>query len=189
MGAMATSPRLDTALVTAPDRRESDPLRQTGLVSDSGSERVERRRELFRERVAAHDQLVPGYGAIWTALEATLLAVGGSAAVPPGNPDPMIRVFLDDGKGLEQPTVVTVTGDENECHVNAANLWRSGQSTAIGTGYALSDDLWREHSWGWDVDGRLIETTKVRDRYFGIRLEGDAAGRFAEWVAPTGSAD
>lgn len=141
---------------------------------------------MFQERVATHDEAMPGYGEIWSGLEAILLAVGGLAVVPPGNPDPMIRVFRDQGKVQEPSSVLIVPGAAKDCHANAVGLWRARQSTAIGTGYALSGDLWREHSWGWDDEGRLIETTEPRDSYFGVRIEGNSAQRFAEWISPTG---
>jgi hypothetical protein len=68
---------------------------------------------------------------------------------------------------------------------NAVALWRHGEAVAIGTGYALSDDaLWREHSWAWDRQGAVIETTEPRVRYFGLRFEGEQADWFAQWVTP-----
>jgi YD repeat-containing protein len=70
--------------------------------------------------------------------------------------------------------------------VNAVALWRKGDAIAIGTGYALSSDLlWREHSWAWDSEGRLIETTETRTRYFGVRMDGPQADWFANWIAPS----
>ena len=63
---------------------------------------------------------------------------------------------------------------------------RRGDAVAVGTGYALSRDLlWREHSWAWDRDGRLIETTETRTRYFGIRMDGPEAEWFADWIDPS----
>ena len=49
---------------------------------------------------------------------------------------------------------------------------------------ALSaDSLWREHSWAWDREGNLVETTETRTRYFGVRLDGPEADWFADWIA------
>lgn len=85
----------------------------------------------------------------------------------------------------ESVTCVLHLGARSNCHVNAVTLWRSGEAVAIGTGYALSDDqLWREHSWAWDRDGYLIETTEPRNRYYGLRMDGPRAERFANWMAP-----
>jgi hypothetical protein len=159
-------------------------------VAESDTEKAERRGRIFRERVAAHDAAVPGCSQMWAAFEAHLLRFGGSAAVPPTDPDPLIKTFRERGKVQESASVIMAPGAENACHTNAVNLWRTGQSTAIGTGYALSDDgLRREHSWCWDADDRLVEATTPRDCYFGIRIEGSAAERFAEWISPTGRPD
>lgn len=69
----------------------------------------------------------------------------------------------------------------NSCHSNAAFLWKNKISglVGIGTGYALSEDgLWRQHSWCL-TPGGIIETTEVRHTYYGVRLEGARADRFA----------
>jgi hypothetical protein len=64
-------------------------------------------------------------------------------------------------------------GEPSACHPNAAMMFvRSRRRVRIASGYALSaDGLWRQHSWGVDVeDGRIIETTERRLRYYGIVL-------------------
>jgi hypothetical protein len=71
--------------------------------------------------------------------------------------------------------------ERSACHENVAQLWvtKSSGLTAIGTGYALSEDgLWRQHSWGVRRDG-IVETTKVRVKYFGISVQGRDAEAFA----------
>ena len=74
-------------------------------------------------------------------------------------------------------------GERPDCHVNAVALWRRGDAIAVGTGYALSPDLiWRQHSWAWDRDGRLIETTETQTRYFSVRVD-----RARPIGSPTGS--
>lgn len=143
-----------------------------------------RRDRLFRERVAAHDQAAPGYRKIWGGLESMLLGLGGSAVVPPVDPDPMVSTFRDLGEIQRTQSVVVVPGIDGDCHTNVVRLWRSGDLTSIGTGYALSGDLWREHSWGWDFRNQLVETTRARERYFGIRIKGDDADRFAAFICP-----
>ncbi|MEU7909030.1 hypothetical protein [Actinoplanes sp. NPDC049118] len=72
-------------------------------------------------------------------------------------------------------------GDVGECHGNVAALWIDGALASIGTGYALSEDqLWRQHSWGVDTDGALVETTEERRAYVGIVLsERTASIQFA----------
>ena len=48
----------------------------------------------------------------------------------------------------------------------------------IATGYCLSDDLWRQHTWGIRQDA-IVETLGKRDIYFGILLTGIDADVFA----------
>ena len=70
----------------------------------------------------------------------------------------------------------------SSCHENVAKLWKDRKFgiVGIGTGYALSEDgLWRQHSWGLLRDG-ILETTKLRLKYFGIVLQGESADTFAE---------
>jgi hypothetical protein len=52
---------------------------------------------------------------------------------------------------------------------------RSRGAVRIASGYALTGDgLWRQHSWGVDAaDGRVIETTVRRVRYYGVILGDD----------------
>jgi hypothetical protein len=68
------------------------------------------------------------------------------------------------------------------CHANISSLWkrRLRDIVAIGTGYALSaDGLWRQHSWGVRRQG-ILETTALREKYFGILLQGSDADSFAD---------
>jgi hypothetical protein len=51
---------------------------------------------------------------------------------------------------------------------------------AIVTGWALSEDgIWRQHSWGIDWKGRLVETTLPRTRYFGVYMVRETANEFS----------
>ena len=70
----------------------------------------------------------------------------------------------------------------NNCHQNVASIWRAKESGILGiaTGYALSEDgLWRQHTLGVVREG-LLETTKKREKYFGIILQGEKAGHFSD---------
>lgn len=80
--------------------------------------------------------------------------------------------------------VVFKTMARGACHRNVAKLWfrKALKLAAIGTGYALSEDgSWRMHSWGIRKDGRVVETTVVRMKYFGLVLRDREAELFAEW--------
>jgi hypothetical protein len=66
----------------------------------------------------------------------------------------------------------------SRCFDNISLLWLDGKVDAICIGYGLSDDgLWRPY--GWAVKGirkpKIIETTMVRELYFGVPIRGEAA--------------
>ena len=110
----------------------------------------------------------------------SLLAFGGLEFVPPGKPDPDLSELLSSGRLITEPIVMEQL-DEGHCHENVAELWLSRERglTAIGTGYALSEDgLWRQHSWGMR-DDQIVETTSERLKYFGRLLTEGEADAFA----------
>lgn len=52
------------------------------------------------------------------------------------------------------------------CHHNAKRLLEQKKIKELHSGLALSNDrLWREHSWGVDFDGKIVETTVSRLAY------------------------
>lgn len=59
----------------------------------------------------------------------------------------------------------------NRCHFNAAKLFLTSQAAKVVSGFALSEGLWRSHTWVLNSQGRIIETTELRDVYFGTVLE------------------
>jgi hypothetical protein len=149
------------------------------------SDEIERLRGMFAARVREQDSTHPGYAAAWSAFCEKVLAHGGSLVVPPLRPDPLIDMIGEQASAIDSADALQINGTASDCHRNAAAMWRAGVAAAIGTWYALSaDSLWREHSWGWNSQGRLLETTEPRIRYFGLRFEGERAEWFAEWVQP-----
>jgi hypothetical protein len=141
-----------------------------GLPSDER----ERRLSLYRDRVDTYVGVDAEYGQRWRSWCGTLLSFGGSLVVPPGNPESDLEGLLASGSAFG-PAMRTVQGDAGECHRNVAALWIDGAIESIGTGYALSDDeLWRQHSWGVDPGGALVETTDERRAYLGILLPARA---------------
>jgi hypothetical protein len=134
-----------------------------------------------------HDAAHPGYAKAWSELRERVLRHGGSEVVPPRSPDPLIELLVEQGAVVAESTgCVFDRGERPDCHVNAVALWRGSDEIAIGTGYALSpDSIWRQHSWAWDRDGRLIETTETQTRYFGVRMNGPQTEWFANRIAPT----
>jgi hypothetical protein len=119
-------------------------------------------------------------------LEQRLLELGGEEVV--FLPEPHLELILERGREFnEQP--VQVRGEPNRCHENSANFWELNRSdTGIGRGWALSDNLWIQHSWLLR-DNVLIETTEDRTAYFGVALTDDEAETFVELARSSGSHD
>jgi hypothetical protein len=149
------------------------------------NERKERQQH-FDSRLQSQDETHPGWKDAWLTFCHTLLEHGGAIGVPPPTPDPLLGMLQERGTVHHISRVIHIVGEQSACHRNVAALWRSGQAISTGTGYALSEDeIWREHSWAWDHEGRLIETTEIRCCYFGVRFEGPNCQWFIEWVDPS----
>jgi len=134
----------------------------------------ERLLAFYRNRVDGYVGVDVGYGQRWRSWCRNLLSYGGSLVVPPGVPESDLGALLA-GASMFGPATRFVGRDPNACHHNVAVLWIDGEITSIGTGYALSDDgLWRQHSWGVDADGAVVETTARRRAYVGIVLPARA---------------
>jgi hypothetical protein len=134
------------------------------------SEERERLLQLYRDRVDTYVNVDAKYGQHWRSWCRTLLSFGGALVVPPRNPESDLEALLARASAFG-PGVRFSQADAGECHRNVAALWIDGAIESIGTGYALSDDqLWRQHSWGLDAEGVLVETTDERHTYVGIVL-------------------
>jgi hypothetical protein len=59
----------------------------------------------------------------------------------------------------------------NRCHFNAAKLFLTGQVAEVVSGFALSEGLWRSHTWVLNSGGQIIETTEPMKVYFGTVLD------------------
>jgi len=148
------------------------------------TEEQARLRGFYDERLRKIDALAPGYRARFLALEERLLGLGGFAAVPDLGVDVSLEIVLERGVSHDRQGERFIEGEPSMCHHNSAALVLSGQAVGIGTGYVLSDDgLWRSHSWAIDEDGRIIETTAVREVYFGLKITGDQATTWSLLVA------
>jgi hypothetical protein len=138
-------------------------------VAPSSAER-ERLLRIYAQRVDAYVDVDPGFARRWRSWCRTLLSHGGSIVVPPGVPEPDLEDLVA-GASTFGPESRVVEGDGNACHRNVAVLWIDGEVPSVGTGYALSEDgLWRQHSWGIEADGAVVETTSERHAYVGIAL-------------------
>lgn len=133
---------------------------------------------LYRERVDGYGTDGDEFGDRWRSWCRLVLAHGGALVVPPVTPEPDLDVLLAAAE-LQGPMVEApqLGGD---CHANVAKLWMDGGIAAIGTGYALVRDLWRQHSWGVDADGTVVETKFPAENYLGVTLPaGEATVGFA----------
>ena len=135
---------------------------------------------MFDTRVAALDQQHPGYASWWHGFTPRMTGRLGVLVVPPLFAEEHARELEERGE-FSTVTGVPIEGLASQCHVNTAHLWLEGRVQGIATGYALSDDgLWRQHSWGLDDHGRIVETTEERIAYFGFRLNGSESREFAD---------
>ena len=129
-------------------------------------------------------------------LREKLLALGGVeiVALPPltHGLDHFVPSLAKLGTVMEG-TVTHKDREPNNCHLNAAKLWKERKKGSgligIGTGYALSDDgLWGGHSWAL-TKGGIIETTLPRVKYFGVAFTGEGADLFVNISSPTSGVD
>ena len=132
-------------------------------------------REFLEKRRLEHLQTYPEFAQ----LERRLLSIGGEMVVPRREPDH--DKILSRGKlwVRDNIKIVTIGRTPSNCHGNVAKIWRHNpERYHIATGWTLSDDgLWRQHS--WIIDGRIvIETTMLREKYFGFVLTPIEAQQF-----------
>ena len=127
------------------------------------------RKAFFKKRLEQSPELAP--------LRNRLLEIDGLEIVP--------RLESDLSKLMTQGRVFDLGVElrlmrRSGCHENAAKLWRENRKdNKICTGWGLSDDgLWRQHTWVISNE-KIIETTEVRIKYFGVIFSEGEAERFA----------
>lgn len=123
---------------------------------------------LYRERVAGYAEVGDTFHDDWLTWCRKVLAHGGDLVVPPLQPEPDLDRLLEDGT-LLGPAARSLEQD-GSCHSQIAKLWLDDDIAAIGTGYALCDGLWRQHSWGVGHDGAALEAKWACERYIGLTL-------------------
>jgi hypothetical protein len=81
-----------------------------------------------------------------------------------------MNALLDKGGLWYGPVELLGAEQQPYCHELAAEAYIAGWVDAIGTGYALTEGTWWQHSWGFWKD-TLIELTGLeREAYYGIKL-------------------
>jgi hypothetical protein len=101
----------------------------------------------------------------------------GTLVVPPpgGIHVPTMTNLIERGQlRVSDEDVELEQMDSKACHRNAVTIVKQrgvSEGLVLGHGYALSDGLWREHSWVHELgSNRMIETTAPWVAYFGYTL-------------------
>jgi|ERR1035437_1684429 hypothetical protein len=111
----------------------------------------------------------------WEELEKRLLKIGGLRVVPNGyipkyEHQPFLEELLERGQVMG-PTNKMMKGRDSQCHSNSAELFlRNMDKCRFASGLSLTGDdgYWRTHSWLVTRNGKIIETTEKRLRYYGV---------------------
>lgn len=117
-------------------------------------------------------------------LNAILLQYGGKVVVPRPSerPDQWLPLVIEFGELIGLPPLKK-KGDPSNCHQNVSRIWiakRYGiKAIGVGFGMNLDDGVWHEHTFGISAR-RILETTCLRDKYFGFSLHGELADLFAK---------
>jgi hypothetical protein len=107
---------------------------------------------------------------LWSQIETTLLALGGTRVVRAPLELAELRRIISDGKSFPIERVGRLRGAPNDCHSNSFAYCLTHHACRFCTGFALSpDSLWRAHSFIWNTrKQRILETTCDRIAYYGF---------------------
>jgi hypothetical protein len=113
-------------------------------------------------------------------IDDVLLAIRGTKVI---HHDTGYDAFIvERGRRYTPRRVELLDGAPNECHRNSAAFYLLDYPVfEIVTGYALTEDIWRRHSWlmpRFRKRKTIVETTVPGDMYFGVRLDDDDTTRF-----------
>jgi hypothetical protein len=112
-----------------------------------------------------------------------LIQIDGKIVVVEFHESPgFCKALVKFGEVTHNDNLELFIGEDRECHTNSAVLWSQNREIyCLVTGFALSDDgVWRRHSWVKTNDGKLIETTIRREKYFGLTLKTELAESFLQ---------
>lgn len=113
-------------------------------------------------------------------LKELLLDIGGwGACVPKIEPD--LKKILARGRRFPGRSI-SMKGEPSRCHSNSAYCWdENRESCLVCTGYALTrDGMWRQHSWLYTNNRRVVETTVKRIQYFGYIMTPGECEQFLQ---------
>ncbi len=113
-------------------------------------------------------------------LKEKLLSLGGKGVLIGLDKEEEQERMLNDGRIYDEP-VSQNGGNPNKCHRNVADTYRksSKKGFKIVTGYAIGkDNVWYQHSWGFN-NNQVIETTGHKYKmYFGYELTDEESDEF-----------
>ena len=100
-----------------------------------------------------------------------LLNIGGNNVILGRDTENEIRRMIDDGR-LFDDDIVYLPGQNSRCHANVADRSKRTKGFNIVSGYALINDTWFCHSWGYNKYKKCIfETTSNKYiKYYGYEL-------------------
>jgi len=100
-----------------------------------------------------------------------LLSISGKEVKLGRDTEQEIKRMLNDGR-LFSEEIIYLPGQPNRCHANVADRSKRTKGFNIVSGYALFDDIWVCHSWGYNKHKKCIfETTKNKyTKYYGYEL-------------------
>jgi len=118
----------------------------------------------------------------WNKFVKKLLSIGGKRVVEVYEED--LDKLLERGKVIAgKPRLITKGMQPSRCHQNSVYYHdkhiEKKPDLKIVTGWGLSEDdgLWRQHTWLVNRN-EIIETTVIRQVYFGFVLEGEELDDF-----------
>lgn len=115
-----------------------------------------------------------------TILQEKLLLFGGETVKLGLDSDEELDRMINDGL-LFDVDIVNLKGEIGQCHRNVADKYKrfSSGGFKIVSGYALSNSVWFQHSWGLGTTGKIMETTGNKyDKYYGYTLNEEESEEF-----------
>ncbi len=135
-----------------------------------------KQRTMFQNRVASWPISAQN---TWKNLASAMHVEDIDTIVPSSSPDRGVSLLVEFGFHRDGSEAVLKKGLPSRCHANAAALMATIPGSHIETGYALSSDgLWRCHSWTVTTKGAVLESTVLREKYFGVALKEESGAVF-----------
>lgn len=112
-------------------------------------------------------------------LELKLLSFGGKSVKLGLDSDVEQKRMFYDGR-IYNEKIMFANGIPNQCHRNISDKYKNSTSSnfKIISGYALYNNEWIQHSWGF-IKNNIIESTKIKfELYYGYELTPEESDEF-----------